>query len=301
MSATSRDYLVGARKFGRCCLGPHGGIHRSFDMPTQLDHRGYIYQGRCEHRSNVLPPVSWSINTLCRYARLILMSCPSGYYLADGLMGEVVGACQSDVSTGQSGTWAYTDDGSAWSTITTTVSASLSTVGAIAIVGWNVKQTSVISTTLPSTMSVIKSSSILISSTSTASSSAPTIISAASYATATSSAISDHSTLVASQPALSTGARVGIGLAVALGVLGAISLLVSLYLTRKRRSKRQDRAWADGTIKPPGSEVEMRIRSLDQDFKEYKTWTTSRELDDTRQVSQLHSVPVHGFTAELSG
>lgn len=224
----------------------------------------------------------------------------SGYYLADASTGEVVGACQSDVSIGFSGTWAYTNDGSSWSIMTTTVSESLSTVGAIAIVGWNVIQTSIPSTSTTST--TIDSSSILKVSTTNTLLNLPIATAASSDSVSyTSSVISRQSTLTASQPALSTGASVGIGLGVAFGFIGAVSLLVSLYLTRRRRHREHGQINGNGLSEPKGLTVEPRIQSLDRDLKKDKTWAFSQELDNTRQISELHSVPVHEFPAELSG
>ncbi|KAH8763293.1 hypothetical protein F5883DRAFT_463466 [Diaporthe sp. PMI_573] len=160
-------------------------------------------------------PSSW--NTVATSVKDVsstaAMCCPPGYYLADG---EVLGACLSTVNSGYSGIFAYTDGPSVWSIMTTTVSAKRSTVGAIAVVGWNIRQTS---GTSISTLSFTTSLS--------------------QTATPTSSSTTSPTSTSGSTSGLARGAAVGIWVGVGLGVIGLASLLAFFCLIRCRRRRRE--------------------------------------------------------------
>ncbi|KAI0965894.1 hypothetical protein F4678DRAFT_310512 [Xylaria arbuscula] len=152
----------------------------------------------------------------------VAMCCPSGYYLANGVPGLVVGDCLSDVSEGMVLTYASTstDNSEVWYTKTTSLDES-STVGAIAIVGWKIELTT--STTKETT-----SSSATIRSR-PATTPKPISVSSSSPTSSMSSNESSH---------ISPGIAAGIGVGVGLGVIGTASLLVVICLMR-RRKKRQ--------------------------------------------------------------
>lgn len=239
-------------------------------MSKQLGHRGYVCERQREHRSNVLPSVSANIRTYCRRARSTDGMFSSGYYLAHGQEGQVVGDCLSDVTSGFSGVWAHTDGGSIWSVMSTTVSVASSTVGAIAIVGWNIKETAV-STSPPSSNIMPTITGGLASSTNPALVQSP----------------ADGST-----PTLATGTAVGIGVGVALGVLGFISLLVSFCLIRRRKHKRERNASAGGTSETISAFGDAHAK-LSQ--------ICPTELESERSVSEMHSEYLRAYPAELSG
>ncbi|KAI1356099.1 hypothetical protein F5Y01DRAFT_268530 [Xylaria sp. FL0043] len=151
------------------------------------------------------------------------MCCPSGYYLENGIPGSVVGDCLSDVSKGMLLTYASTsaDNSDSWYTKTTSLAAS-STVGAIAIVGWNIKLAT--STTIKST-----SSSAISTRSNPISTPSPVSVSSSSPSPSSSSTNSSH---------ISPGIAAGIGVGVGLGVIGTASLLVVLYLMKRRKRRR---------------------------------------------------------------
>ncbi|KAI8947083.1 hypothetical protein F4801DRAFT_582758 [Xylaria longipes] len=151
----------------------------------------------------------------------LAMCCPSGYYLANGIPGSVVGDCLSDVSAGMLLTYASTsaDNSALWLTETTSLTGS-STVGAIAIVGWNIKLTNP-------------------TNTETTSSSATTPFKHASTSESISVPSSSPSPSSSSNNSsqISPGVAAGIGLGVGLGVIGTVSLLVTLCLMRRRKRR----------------------------------------------------------------
>ncbi|KGO40815.1 hypothetical protein PEXP_086270 [Penicillium expansum] len=154
------------------------------------------------------------------------MCCPSGFYLADAIPGSVAGNCLSDVSSGMTLTYGSTasDDSTSWSMATTTMTSS-STVGAIAIVGWNIKYpTTATSTSITSTPS-LTTQSLATQSSSTITTTTP----AASPSLSVSSSNSESS--------LTTGAKAGIGIGIGVGAIGVIVLLIALYLFRKRKER----------------------------------------------------------------
>ncbi|KAG8166589.1 hypothetical protein KVR01_002278 [Diaporthe batatas] len=163
------------------------------------------------------------------------MCCPPGYYLAHSTKGEVVGDCLSNVAGHFSGVFAYIDDGSVWSVSTGTVT-DLTTVGAVAVIGWNIRQTPETASTSPTLSSPTTES---LSSTST-----PTTSSATSSPTSTGGWTSG----------LPRGAAVGIGVGVGLGVVGLASLIASFILIRRRKRKREGEINGDSTL--PGVVVE---------------------------------------------
>ncbi|KAB8234047.1 uncharacterized protein BDW43DRAFT_66959 [Aspergillus alliaceus] len=165
-----------------------------------------------EDFSTVVSSVKDSSSTLA-------MCCPSEYYLADGSPGKIQGNCLSRVSSGMILTYASTPSGdsTAWKIVTTTLSKS-STVGAIAVVGWNIKFPGTTTSTTASTTSINKS---------TSASATPSISSEIATSTTSSTSGSD----------LTTGTKVGIGVGVGVGALGVIALLVALYFYTHRKER----------------------------------------------------------------
>ncbi|RAH68318.1 uncharacterized protein BO66DRAFT_472778 [Aspergillus aculeatinus CBS 121060] len=87
----------------------------------------------------------------------LVMCCPSQYYIGDGNTALIDGNCESDVSSGMILTYASTPSGEAtsWKIVTTTLTRSW-TVGAIAVVGWNIRYDAVTPTaTAPATTASI--------------------------------------------------------------------------------------------------------------------------------------------------
>lgn len=119
-------------------------------------------------------------------------------------------------------------DSTSWSIATTTMDTS-STVGAIAIVGWNLA----VSTTPTSTPMTTT-----LSSTSTASTASQTSTSSPSN--------SDSS------GGLSSGAKAGIGVGVAVGAIGVIALIVAIFLLRRRKEKSVDGPTTPNDPQAPG-------------------------------------------------
>ncbi len=118
------------------------------------------------------------------------------------------------------GSTAY-DDSTSWSMATTTMTSS-STVGAIGIVGWNIKYpTTATSTSMTSTPSLTTQSSSTQSSSTTASAASPNL------------SVSSSS----SGSSLTTGAKTGIGVGVSVGAIGVVALLAALYLFRQRKQR----------------------------------------------------------------
>ena len=147
-----------------------------------------------------------------------------GFYLADAVPGSVGGNCLSNVSSGMILTYGSTayDDSTSWSMATTTMTSS-STVGAIGIVGWNIKYpTTATSTSMTSTP------------TSTTQSSTTTTI---PLATASAASQSPSVSGSSSGSSLTTGAKTGIGVGIGVGAIGVIALLAALYLFRQRKQR----------------------------------------------------------------
>ncbi|KAL4745270.1 hypothetical protein BDW72DRAFT_61896 [Aspergillus terricola var. indicus] len=173
-------------------------------------------------------PEDWStvVSSVRDHSSTLAMCCPPEYYLTDGTPGSVVGRCLSDVSSGMTITYASTpsDDSTAWTIVTTTLSRS-STVGAIGVVGWNMK----IATTTSPTATSTTTSSTTTSTATSASSATPVATDESTVAAAT--------TTTDSASGLSTGAKVGIGVGVGVGALGVVALLVALYLYTRRNKQ----------------------------------------------------------------
>ncbi|KAI1380805.1 hypothetical protein F4677DRAFT_198805 [Hypoxylon crocopeplum] len=181
----------------------------------------------------------------------LAMCCPSGYYLGNGVPGSIVGDCRSDVSAGMVLTYASTstDNSNAWHTETTSLTRS-STVGAIAIVGWNIKlatPTTTSSSRIETTTSsaAVSPNSISVSSSSPISSSpvssSPIPLSSIPSSSIPSSSIPSSSILSSPEnnsSQISPGVATGIGVGVGLGVIGTASLLAALCLMRRRKRKR---------------------------------------------------------------
>ncbi|KAF2233587.1 hypothetical protein EV356DRAFT_533590 [Viridothelium virens] len=147
------------------------------------------------------------------------MCCPSDYYLANKPPGSFGGDCLSDVSSGDVLTYASTLEGSStdWTIVTTTLSQS-STVGAIAVVGWNIGQ-------LAQTPSLTSSALVTTPADFPTVSSTPSVVPSIIASSNTSSS------------GLSAGAKAGIGVGAALGVLGFLALLGALFVVRRRKHR----------------------------------------------------------------
>lgn len=212
---------------------------------------------------------------------LLLSFLNSGYYLNGGKEGQITGACLSDVSSGYKGTWGHTSGGSSWTVTTSTLTVSSSTVGAIGVVGWIIKEAASTGT------------GNLVSSSSTPTTSATE----AGKASSTAASTSDPSS--ATGGSLSTGATVGIGLGVALGVIGVVSLLVAVGLVRRKR-QRKATALERRPTSPPLQHM--------TDFKPaaaggWEPWRV-QELGaegSSRQRSELHSEEAFRRPVELAG
>ncbi|XTI91167.1 hypothetical protein V2W45_1414103 [Cenococcum geophilum] len=113
------------------------------------------------------------------------------------------------------------DESTSWTIVTTTLKQ-LSTVGAIAVKGWNIALPTVTSSSASTTPSTSSSPTSLTALPTSSPSISPSI-SPSSSSTPSSS--------------LSAGVKAGIGVGVALGVLGLIALISALFLLRRRKQK----------------------------------------------------------------
>ncbi|PYI23511.1 hypothetical protein BO99DRAFT_439794 [Aspergillus violaceofuscus CBS 115571] len=140
------------------------------------------------------------------------MCCPSQYYIGDGNTALIDGNCESDVSSGMVLTYASTPSGedTPWRIATTTLTRSW-TVGAIAVVGWNICYDAV-TLTSPATTTVASITT------------APELPSSITSSTDTRT--------------LPTGIKVGIGVGAGLGVLGILALLAALCIFRRRKRQK---------------------------------------------------------------
>lgn len=223
-----------------------------------------------------------------RLVDLVSIVFCSGYYLDGGKQGQITGACLSDVSSGYKGTWAYTNGGSSWTVTTSTLTVSSSTVGAIGIVGWNIKEPASSTGTGTSTRDLVSSGHSF----------SPTPASSATEAkasTATSTTPSSQASNLSATGGLSTGATIGVGLGVALGVIGVVSLVVAVCLMRRKRQKKATTLERRPT--PPLQQM--------MDFKPAAglgPWG-SQELgaDSSRQRSELYSGDAFRHPVELAG
>ncbi|KAI3324154.1 hypothetical protein HD806DRAFT_61599 [Xylariaceae sp. AK1471] len=220
------------------------------------------------------------------------MCCPFGYYLANGSPGSVGGDCLSDVTSGATLTFQSTRDGDPtdWAQATTKLS-SKSVIGAIAIVGWNINRvpssTTRSATSPPS--SHPSSSSTALSSPKTTSDSIP---SATAPPVANSSAASSSS--------LSSGTMAGIGVGVALGVIGIVSLLAAAFIMRRRKRRRT-------TVQQPHPPLQQ--NSQQQHLQPQQPWqvyelnheTPKAELESHQLGSQAGGILNPRPPAELYG
>jgi hypothetical protein len=124
----------------------------------------------------------------------------SGYTQFDGIPGTVVGGCQSSLTVSQVISYTALNSNSTWIMTESTVS-SATNIGAIDLRGWNVA-TATSTTSLP---------------------------------TSTSSSATNTTTGTSKATGLSTGAKLGIGIGVALGTVGLCSLLLTVFLFRRRK------------------------------------------------------------------
>ena len=146
--------------------------------------------------------------------------CPSGYQYFE----DVYGNCLSSVSAGEVLTYASASSSPApspddWSTVTTTLDTD-STVGAVAVVGWNIKGATS-PTPSPTT--------------------SPSNTASATGDTSTNPSLPSP-TQTTPDNGLSSGAKAGIGVGVALGVLGILALLATFFLLRRRRRGKEGTA-----------------------------------------------------------
>ncbi|AEO63635.1 uncharacterized protein THITE_2085148 [Thermothielavioides terrestris NRRL 8126] len=202
-------------------------------------------------------PSAWTtVASWVRASSTQVMCCPPDYFLAHGVPGSVVGDCLSSVTKGAVLTFASTPPGAsnAWSIATTTLTGS-STVGAIAVVGWNIAlQTS--KTSFTSITSTTSSSTSTSTFTSTATTTSPFVTTATSSGATAGLANNGGTAPSGSSPGLTTGGAVGLGVGVSIGVLGLAALLAALYLIRSRRQKAEAAAGpgagaAGGVSHPP--------------------------------------------------
>lgn len=129
----------------------------------------------------------------------------------------------SDVTSGMTLTYLSSDSlRDSYATETTTLD-SRSTVGAIALVGWNIDSSTATSTGMTST----KTGSMTTSTSATASASQT------SSGSGSSSSNSDSDS-----GGLSSGAKAGIGIGVGVGGIGVLALLVALWMFRRRKSSK---------------------------------------------------------------
>ncbi|KAJ3574875.1 hypothetical protein NPX13_g4220 [Xylaria arbuscula] len=176
-------------------------------------------------------PYEWStvVSSVENESSTLAMCCPSGYYLGNGIPGSVIGDCLSTVSQGMVLTYASTAEMAQdeWHTETTTLTRS-STVGAIAIVGWNIELPTSTSSTTDTTSTL---ESIPVSSSSPhPSSSSPSLSSSPSHSSSQSSSSSKSHQI-------NQGAIIGIGVGVGLGV-GGIALVLAIVCLMRRRKKK---------------------------------------------------------------
>jgi hypothetical protein len=177
-----------------------------------------------------------------------------GYYLGGGDVGQAVGNCLSDVLPGMTLTYASTSGTASlsWVTATTTLTAK-STVGAIGVLGWNVDE-------------VVESFP---------SSPRPAITSLIPAASSTSSPITDPSVIYSGR--LSAGAKTAIGFGIALGVIGFLTLLVSMLFVGRRNKKKTNEA----TVSGPGSSSPS---------NELQTKEKARELAGKSEALELETI-----------
>ncbi|KAL1982509.1 hypothetical protein VTN96DRAFT_1234 [Rasamsonia emersonii] len=178
---------------------------------------------------NILPltcPEGFStvVTSTRDHSSTLAMCCPSGYYLANGQTGQVEGDCLSTVLPGMTLTYASAPatESTAWTIVTTTLTSS-STVGAIAVVGWNVASPTTTTSSATSLASTGSATSSTVFTTSSA-------IHSAAVQTSSSSSVrpSDN---------LSTGDKAGIGVGVSLGIIELIALLWTVLLLRRKRAE----------------------------------------------------------------
>ncbi|KAI0390217.1 hypothetical protein F5Y17DRAFT_79715 [Xylariaceae sp. FL0594] len=176
-------------------------------------------------------PYAWStlVSSVKDQSSTLALCCPSGYHLANGVPGSVIGDCHSDVEEGdifiyQSTQW---DDDTAWEEATTTLTAS-SAIAAIPIVGCNINRPAV-----PSS-STSDSSSTITTPASTSS------LASSESATTTSSSHNNPGVMTNNnnnnKDTLSTKAAIGLGVGIGFGLLLILTCVAAVVmLTRRRR------------------------------------------------------------------
>ncbi|KAI0518052.1 hypothetical protein F5B22DRAFT_601534 [Xylaria bambusicola] len=217
-------------------------------------------------------PYQWStvVSSVENQSSTHAMCCPSGYYLANGISGFVVGDCLSDVSSGMTLTYASTSTSisDVWYTETTTLARS-SVVGAIAIVGWNIN---LATPTEPGTTSKLTTEPSKLISTRES-----IAVSSSSLAPS----ISSPSPSSNNSSRISQGAAAGIGVGVGVGVIGIASLLVTLYVMKKRKKR--------NVVMPPQSHQGYGSMAVQQPLHELYVAPIKHELDN--QPAKPHELP----------
>ncbi|KAI0595169.1 hypothetical protein F4775DRAFT_570407 [Biscogniauxia sp. FL1348] len=159
----------------------------------------------------------------------LAMCCPPGYHLENGIPGSIIGDCLSGVPSGMTLTFASTseDNSESWSTATTTLRSD-SSVGAIAIVGWNLHRIS--HTTSSTTTKTTPPTSLGTTLSSSTTSPNPTTSSIASMP------LQPTNTPDPSN-GISSSAAAGIGIGAGLSAVGIVALVVAICVARRRKRR----------------------------------------------------------------
>lgn len=245
-------------------------------MSRRLGDSSLIYKRFFEYFGNVLPIVSITVPRFGSVSQAIILinTCPSGYFLFAGSPGQAVGDCLSNVPEGMVLTYGSTayDDSTSWSMATTTL-AHPSTVGAIAIKGWNVNIPETTSTSTPTPTSTRATTSI--STTGSPSTTAATNGLSSENLSASNSGSSEE---------LSTGAKAGIGIGAAVGAIGIIALLVALYFFRQKKQRPQ---LSDAPFSNPSPMAYQRSETTTMRSEVPYQYHYTAELDGTKSPAEL--------------
>ncbi|KAI0475656.1 hypothetical protein GGR56DRAFT_695430 [Xylariaceae sp. FL0804] len=245
----------------------------------------------------------------------LAMCCPFGYGLQDGEPGSVGGNCVSSVPPGAVLTFASTSTNTQQWTIVTTTLRSSSTVGAIAVVGWNIIDEASITRppTTSSTSATTKGAGAAGTAAAGLSSSSinPTsevLSQTNSAATAAGAAAQSSSSSSSSSGSLSSGAAAGLGVGVALGVLGIAALAAAVFLIRRKKKKqREDHHPQQPPVTTPGVVTMASPSTASQagsygGFHEYYRDAHKPELADSTASPAQELPGVHSYPpVELGG
>ncbi|KAF1827946.1 uncharacterized protein K489DRAFT_32124 [Dissoconium aciculare CBS 342.82] len=216
--------------------------------------------------------------------------CPQSYSLVGQSPGSANGNCVSMVSKGQVITYASTGiNTNSWA-ITTTTLERASSVGAIAVQGWNVQ-----AVMAPTPTSTPASTQTFVTSTNSALPGSSANGSQNSNLASTSSPSPTTTTIPDSSNSLSVGAQAGIGVGASLGLIGIAALIVALVLlSRRRRSEAEDKPELLTTELPyeTKSQPPPSYGAAQQPFYEADHQTTARgfhELDSSHYRNELYA------------